>query len=149
MDKRSRIDEFLDYGGNELFSTLMISDTQRSEGIDRLVQLLQMYSDSCGRIKGRSAAYRFMLRKAQRKGFITRGVKDLKSHRLTREEREYITKKLDGYISSAGRNARAMKKLLMIALFIAAAVLFAYICVREFQWVLGQVPLLTNVLWFL
>lgn len=60
------IDEFLWYGGNELFSTLMGGSMTRSVGVDRLVQLLQEYSDSCRRIKGRSGAYRFMLNKAEK-----------------------------------------------------------------------------------
>ena len=130
MDKRGRIDEFLSYGGNELFSSLMHSDTQRSEGIDRLVQLLQMYSDSCRHIKGRSAAYRFMLRKALRYDWLGRGSKDLKSHRLTRDEREYITKRLDEYIASGGRNLRVVKKLLCIGAIIIAIGLFIFATVR-------------------
>lgn len=146
MDKQSRIDEFLSYGGNELFSTLMGSDTQRSEGIDRLVQLLQVYSDFCWRIKGRSAAYRFMLKKAQRNDWLGRGSKDLKSHRLTVEEREYITKKLDEYISSGGRNARFVKKTLGIALVILAIGLFVFATVRyamsdEYQRMMENLPL--------
>ena len=144
MDKRMSIDEFLNYGGNEMFSTLMHGDLQRSEGIDRLVQLLQMYSDSCWRIKGRSAAYRFMLRKAVRRDWLGRGSKDLKSHRLTGEEREYITKKLDGYISSGGRNLRTMKKLIIIVLAAIAAALFAYATIQGFKGVLKNIPLLTS-----
>ena len=132
-DKRACIDEFIDYGGNELFSTLMHDNLQRSEGIDRLVQLLQIYSDSCGRIKGRSAAYRFMLRKAQRNGWLGRGSKNLGSHRLTREEREYVMQKLDGYISSGGRNARVVKNLLIISAAILATGLLAFVTIQEFQ----------------
>lgn len=143
-DKRVQIDEFLGYGGNELFSSLMHSNLQRSEGIDRLVQLLQMYSDSCRHIKGMSAAYRFMLRKAVRKNWLGSGSKDLKSHRLTCEEREYITNKLDEYISSGGRNLRIAKKLLIIGVVILAAGLFAFVTIREFQRSLGQVSLLTT-----
>ena len=73
MDKRVRIGEFMDYGGNELFSTLMSEGVQRSEGIDRLLRLLEIYSDSCRRIKGRSAAYRFMLRRAKKNGWLGTG----------------------------------------------------------------------------
>lgn len=147
MDKRRLIDEFLDYGGNELFSSLMGSNTERSEGIDRLIQLLRMYSDSCWHIKGRSAAYRFMLRKAQRNGWLGRGSKDLKSHRLTRDECEYIVQRLDGYISSGGRNMRIIKKLLIIAALILVAGLFAYIAVREFQrvWSSVSVPAIASI----
>ena len=130
MDKRVRIDEFIRYGGNELFSTLMGDDTKRSEGIDRFVQLLQAYSDSCWYIKGRSAAYRFMLKRAQRNGWLGRGSKDLKSHRLTVEEREYITKRLDEYISSGGRNLRVTKKIIGIAAAILVAGLFVFAVIR-------------------
>ena len=146
MDRRARIDEFLCYGGNELFSTLMQDETQRSDGIDRLVELLQAYSDSCGHIKGRSAAYRFMLRKAQRNGWLGSGSKDLKSHRLTIEEREYITETLDEYITSGGRNLQTAKKLLCIVLIIIIVALFAYITIREFQRALGDMPLSQFVL---
>ena len=146
MDKLIRIDEFLSYGGHELFSTLMNSGLQRPEGIDRLIQLLQVYSDSCRHIKGRSAAYRFMLKKAQRNGWLGRGFKDLKSHRLTGDEREYITKKLDDYISSGGRNSRIVTKALGIALVILAIGLFVFATVRyamsdEYHRMLESLPL--------
>ena len=130
MEKRIRIEEFLDYGGDELFSTLMSNDTERSDGIERLVELLQSYSDSCRRIKGRSAAYRFMLRKAQRNDWIGSGAKDLKSHRLTREERERITEKLDQYISAGGRNSRIARKLFKILLIIIAVAVFVFAMAR-------------------
>lgn len=151
MDKRVKIDEFLDYGGNELFSTLMNRDIERSGGIDRLIHLLKSYSDSCGRIKGRSAAYRFMLRKALRNGWIGRGFKDLKSHRLTREEREYIEKNLDEYISSGGRNMRVMRKVLSIAAIIIIVGLLVFAMVRylmsdEYHEMLSKLSLVCNVL---
>lgn len=130
MDKSARIDEFLRYGGNELFSSLMGDDTKRSEGLDRFVQLLQSYSDSCRHIRGRSAAYRFMLRKAQGNGWLGRGSKDLKSHRLTAEEREHIMKRLDEYISSGGRNLRVAKRIIGIAAAILAVGLFVFAVVR-------------------
>lgn len=130
MDKRICIDEFLDYGGNELFSTLMSGDMQRSEGIDRLVRLLQIYSDRCGQIKGRSAAYRFMVSRADKNGWLGRGSGDLKSHRLTRKERGYIAKKLDKYISSGGRNSRVFKKLIGIGAVIIAVGIFVFAIVR-------------------
>ena len=147
MDKRSRIEEFLIYGGDEMFSTLMTGDTERPEVIDRLVQLLQAYSDSCRRINGRSAAYRFMLRKAERSGWLGSGSKDLKSHRLTLEEHDYIIKRLDGYISSGGRASQIKKKLLNILLIIIAAALLILAMARyimqleTYQNMSGSLPL--------
>lgn len=130
MDKREKIEDFLWYGGNELFSTLMGGSMTRSVGVDRLVQLLQEYSDRCRRIKGRSAAYRFMLRRAQRLSWLGKNSADLSSHRLTREDREYIKARLDGYISSGGRNMRAAKRALMIGAVLLAVGLFVFAIVR-------------------
>ena len=142
MDKRKQIEDFLDYGGNELFSTLMGGSMTRSVGIDRLVQLLQEYSDRCRRVRGRSGAYRFMLIRARRLGWLGRGSGDLKSHRLTREDREYIIARLDEYISSGGRNMRAAKRALTIGAVLLAAGLFVLAMVRyvkseEYQRQLG------------
>ena len=103
MNRHDKIEEFLDYGGNQLFSTLMGSDMQRSVGTDRLIELLQAYSDSCRRIKGRSAAYRFMLKKAAKLGWLGKGSGDLKSHRLTQADRAYIMKKLDDFLANNRR----------------------------------------------
>lgn len=130
MNRHDKIEEFLDYGGNQLFSTLMGSDMQRSVGTDRLIELLQAYSDSCRRIKGRSAAYRFMLKKAAKLGWLGKGSGDLKSHRLTQADRAYIMKKLDEYISSGGRNMRLTKKAAGIAAAVMAMGLFAFAMVR-------------------
>lgn len=150
MDKCVRIEEFMDYGGNELFSQLMTEGLQRSEGLERLIHLLKIYSDSCGRIKGRSAAYRYMLRKAYNNGWLGKGSKDLKSHRLTDSEREYIAKMLGEYISSGGRSRIFLKKILRIAAVIVAVGLLLFFLVRyftsdEFKRISGSLPYCTAV----
>ncbi len=112
MDKRKRIDDFLWYGGSEMFSSLMGGSETRSVGIERLVRLLEGYSDNCRRIKGKSEAYRFMLKKAKRLNWLGKGSSDLASYKLTKADRAYITKRLDEYISSGGRSRAVLKKLL-------------------------------------
>ena len=109
MDKAGRIKEFLDYGGNELFSTLMCSGIRRSEGENRLCVLLDKYSDVCRFKKGRSCAYRYMLSIARRSGWLKRGAYDLKSYRLTREERARVEEKVCAYIKSGGALFKYMK----------------------------------------
>lgn len=41
MDKRENLLQFLDYGGNELFSSLMESDSDRPQALDRMCILLR------------------------------------------------------------------------------------------------------------
>ena len=118
MDKRKKVEDFLWYGGNELFSTLMGNAETRSAGVDRLVQLLQKYSDSCRWIKGRSGAYRFMLKKAVRYGWLGKDSADLSSHKLTKADREYIIKHLDDYILSGGNKGKLIRKAAIIGLII-------------------------------
>ena len=126
MDKREKIEDFLWYGGNELFSTLMGGSMTRSVGIDRLVQLLQEYSDRCRRIKGRSGAYRFMLNKALKNNWLGKNSTDLNSHKLTKADREYIIKHLDAYISAGGRSRRILKKTVGIGAVMLAVGLFVF-----------------------
>ncbi len=130
MNKRKKIEEFLNYGGNELFSTLMGNAETRSGGIDRLVQLLQEYSDHCRRIKGRSEAYRFMLKKAVRYGWLGNNSADLKSHRLTRADRDYIIKHLDDYISSGGRNIKFINNTITVSTIVLTIVLLILILIN-------------------
>lgn len=147
MDKRRCVEEFLDYGGNELFSTLMHRGAKRSECVDRLVQLLQTYSDSCKRIKGRSAAYRFMLNNAVRLGWLGRESPDLKSHRLTRKEKAHIIKKLDEYISSGGRDRYVLNKLLggvSVAVIVALAVFGVWKYMQSEEYRLGTMEYFAN-----
>lgn len=132
MDKRKCIEEFMRYGGNELFSTLMHQDIQRSECIDKLVQLLQSYSDYCYRIKGRSAAYRFMLGNAAKRGWLIRESYDLNRYKLTVKEKEYIVKKLEEYIASGGSKSRVLKKDLLIAPVVLAVGLFVF-CIWKYM----------------
>ena len=110
MDKCERISQFLDYGGNELFSSLMCEGVKHSEGIDRLVQLLCAYSDRCRFIHGRSAAYRFMIARAKLNRWLGPGSNDLKSHKLTAEDRERTEHQVSDYIKSGGAFARYAKK---------------------------------------
>ena len=138
LKRREKVGEFLDYGGDELFSQLNKRGIGRGEARDRLIELLKNYSDSCSRIRGRSAAYRFMLKRASRNGWLGSGSGDLRSHRLTEEEREFIADSLDGYISSGGSRARRFKKLLMIAagVIVAALAVWAavsYLTSEEFE----------------
>lgn len=137
MDKRAYIKEFLDYGGDELFSQLMGENMQRSDGTDRLTELLKIYSDSCRRISGKSAAYRFMQQKARKKGWIQSN--RLKSCRLSCDEREKIEKELDSYILSGGRKIRIIKTLLCA---VATALILGFI---TFETVRGFQNLLENL----
>ena len=110
MDKRERIAQFLDYGGNELFSSLMCEGVKYSEAIDRLVQLLCAYSDRCRFITGRSAAYRFMIARAKLNHWLGPGSNDLKSHKLTADDRERIEGQVGDYIKSGGAKKRYAKR---------------------------------------
>ena len=56
MDKRENLLQFLDYGGNELFSSLMESDSDRPQALDRMCILLRK-AVIFGKLKGRAAAY--------------------------------------------------------------------------------------------
>ena len=42
MDKRENLLQFLDYGGNELFSSLMESDSDRPQALDRMLSLIHI-----------------------------------------------------------------------------------------------------------
>lgn len=126
MNKLDKIAEFLDYGGNELFSSLMTDNLPRAEGIDRLTELLKSYSDRCRRIKGRSAAYRYMLSKAEKNGWLGRGSADLYSHRLSFDETAHIRQSVDVYISSGGAGKRLFFTLISSAVFLAALILAFY-----------------------
>ena len=128
MDKRERISQFLDYGGNELFSSLMCEGVKHSEGIDRLVQLLCAYSDRCRFIYGRSAAYRFMIARAKLNHWLGPGSNDLKSHRLTADDRERIEGQVGDYIKSGGAKKRYAKRLAECA-GVVAVLVFAFIMV--------------------
>jgi hypothetical protein len=120
------ISEFLDYGGNQLFSTVMTDNLNRSEGIDRLVSLLKAYSDRCRKIKVKSGAYRYMLLKAEKNGWLGRGSANLYSHRLSEKERNYIEESVDKYISSGGSRARTFKFLLTAAIIFFVLFLFVF-----------------------
>lgn len=69
MDKRENLLQFLDYGGNELFSSLMESDSDRPQALDRMCILLRK-AVIFGKLKGRAAAYQYMISKANPMGFI-------------------------------------------------------------------------------
>lgn len=69
MDKRENLLQFLDYGGNELFSSLMESDSDRPQALDRMCILLRK-AVIFGKLKGRAAAYQYMISKANQMGFI-------------------------------------------------------------------------------
>ncbi len=133
MNGRGRVAEFLDYGGSELFSQLMSGCEDRDEGVGRLIKLLEEYSDVCLLIKGRSAAYRFMIRSACRRGWLRKGCGDTKGYRLTQNEREGISGVLEAYISSGGIWAAALKKLAKAVLAAAALVLLIYLLVSYFN----------------
>jgi hypothetical protein len=123
--KTDKLSEFLDYGGNQLFSQVMNDNLNRSEGIDRLISLLKAYNDSCRRIRGRSGAYRYMVLKANKKGWIGHGSANLYSHRLTAKERNYIEDNVREYIQSGGERARSLKVLrTAVIVFAVVALLF-------------------------
>lgn len=127
MDKRERISQFLDYGGNELFSSLMCEGVKYSEGIDRLVQLLCAYSDRCRFIHGRSAAYRFMIARAKVKHWLGPGSNDLKSHKLTHNDRERIEWQVGDYIKSGGAKKRYAKRFAEAAGVVAVLITAYYL----------------------
>ena len=91
MDKRENLLQFLDYGGNELFSSLMESDSDRPQALDRMCILLRK-AVIFGKLKGRAAAYQYMISKANQMGFIKS--KKIYAYRLTAAERERITEKV-------------------------------------------------------
>ena len=91
MDKRENRLQFLDYGGNELFSSLMESDSDRPQALDRMCILLRK-AVIFGKLKGRAAAYQYMISKANQMGFIKS--KKIYAYRLTAAERERITEKV-------------------------------------------------------
>ena len=128
MDKCEKISQFIDYGGNELFSSLMCEGVKHSEGIDRLVQLLCAYSDSCRFIHGRSAAYRFMIARAKLNHWLGSGSNDLKSHKLTSDDRERIEQQVSDYIKSGGAFARYAKRCAECAA-VLAVIVFAFVMV--------------------
>lgn len=109
MDKRRKIKDFLDYGGSELFSSLVDSGMTRGDGINALTELLNSYSEVCRFIKGRSAAYRYMLRRAGERGMLGKRVPDLKKYRLTRAEKQHILENVEKYISSGGVKRKAFR----------------------------------------
>ncbi|MBR1393416.1 MAG: hypothetical protein IJ561_06225 [Ruminococcus sp.] len=138
MDKRRKIEEFLEYGGSELFSTLVDSGMTRGDGINALTELLNSYSEVCRFIKGRSAAYRYMLRKAGAKGMLGKRVPDLKKYRLTRAEKEHISKNVGEYIASGGVKRKAVKRAAgVVGVLIFAALTFwlveRYVYSQEYQ----------------
>ena len=70
MDKRENLLQFLDYGGNELFSSLMESDSDRPQALDRMCILLRK-AVIFGKLKGRvysseDSDYLFVCRKWDR-----------------------------------------------------------------------------------
>ena len=109
MDKRKKVEDFLWYGGNELFSTLMGDNIKRSEGIDRLISLLCYYSDRCRFINGKSKAYRAMLFKAKENGWLGVHSNDLYSCKLTSDDRERILNKVYDHIKSGGIFVKRIK----------------------------------------
>lgn len=127
MDKNEKITQFLDYGGNELFSSLMCEGVKHSEGIDRLIQLLCLYSDRCRFIHGRSAAYRFMIARAKLNHWLGPGSNDLKSHRLTADDRERIEGQVGDYIKSGGAKKRYAKRLAECAAVVAVLITAYYL----------------------
>jgi len=126
MTKRERIAELLDYGGNELFSTLMTERTKRSEGVERLIELLCIFSDRCFFVRGRSAAYRSVLFKAKERGYLGRGSNDLKSHRLTPDERQKIEQDVGDYISTGGALAALAKNVGLAVAIVSLVILAGY-----------------------
>lgn len=131
MKKTNLISEFLDYGGNELFSAIMTDNLKRSEGIDRLTELLKAYSDRCRRIKGRSAAYRYMISQAAKNGWLGRDSADLHSHRLSGDERTRVEESVGKYISSGGAKKKAFISLLLALSLVAVLSLSVYLIWRK------------------
>ena len=133
MDKLKLIKDFLDYGGGELFSTLMNGAEGRLESLERLCELLKDYSDRCRFIDGRSAAYRFMIKRAQKNGWLGKGSPDLKEHRLSDDERGYIEKEVGEYIASGGKGRIILKKALLAAAAAAAIGLLIFASFKYFS----------------
>lgn len=131
MKKADMISEFMDYGGNQLFSTLMTDALKHSEGIDRLTELLKSYSDRCRRIKGRSAAYRYMLSQAEKNGWLGRDSANLHSHRLSNDERKRVEENVGEYISSGGAKKKVFLSLSLALLVIAVLSFSVYLIWQE------------------
>ena len=124
MDKLKLVKDFLDYGGGELFSTLMNGAEGRSASLERLC---------CRFIDGRSAAYRFMIKRAQKNGWLGKGSPNLKEHRLSDDERGYIEKEVGEYIASGGKGRIILKKALLAAAAAAAIGLLIFASFKYFS----------------
>ena len=137
MNKEKFVSEFLDYGGNELFSQLMGKSSGRDDALGRLIELLKFCADFCPFIRGRSAAYRSMVKKAVKNGWLSRDSRDLKGHFLTDEERNSVLEALNRYILSGGRSAKLVKAVLIAVAAAAILAAAAFFTVREFEGLAG------------
>ena len=141
-EKIKRAGEFLDYGGSALFSQLLGDGAvSRQEALERLTELLKSYADVCPLIRGRSAAYRFMIKKAGRSGWLKSGYQNVGGSRLKHEERARTEEILGGYISSGGKAAKALKALIFGAVVIVVMALIAAATIAWFEKTIGWVKL--------
>lgn len=124
MRKIEDIEEFLDFGGNELLSSLMEDESDRAQALDRLCVLLQKYSEAFW-VKGRAGAYRYMIGKANALCYIKS--KELDSTRLSNDEKERILTKINEYRKSGGNLSKYIKKVatIILAILIVAAAIWA------------------------
>lgn len=115
------VSDFLDYGGSELFSSIMCFTKTRADAENRLTELLKTYTDNLWlqKSKGRSGAYRFMTAKAAQKGWLKKK-SDLHKAKLTAPEREHIVSNVTDYVNSGGFMAIVFKK---------TAVVLSVVCV--------------------
>ena len=132
----------MDYGGSALFSQLLGDGAvSRQEALERLAELLKSYADVCPFIRGRSAAYRFMIKKAGRSGWLRSGYQNVGGSRLKHEERARTEEILCGYISSGGKAAKVLKALIFAAVVIVVMVLIAAMAIAWFEKTVGWVEL--------
>ena len=129
MKRADRIMEIFDGCGEELFSALMCSGTERAAGIDRTVQLFQDLSDRIFLPRTVSAAYRVMSKRAAKLKWSPGEPSDRFS--LTYSECQRIEKKLREYVASGGRKSRVTRKIITAAAVFTAAAAGVFLVVRQ------------------
>ena len=132
MRKISEIEEFLYYGGNELFSSLMENESDRAQALESLAFLLQKYAQTFW-VKGRAGAYRYMIYQAKLSGYVKSN--DLKAFRLTDDEKQRILHLTDEYIKSGGSKRKYLKKALEIILIV---IIIALLVLAVYKWVMSD-----------
>lgn len=125
MKKPKQIAEFLEYGGNELFSSLMTDESERSIALDRLTILLGKFVIRGRFIKGKVHGYRYMISEANSLGFIKST--DLNRFTLTDDECKRVIEKAMEYAKENTILKSIIKKTAVgfVALCIVSGLIFA------------------------